>query len=155
MSDVATAPGHDLALCISDLKARKKDQALAEMATAAGGAGFVTDAPLLTEFLKLRERLGVTAIGKGVAIPHARSTTVYLPRLVIARSPRGIDWSARDGTLVQLVILVLSPGEWSEESHHGWLARASSLARLQRNRQKLVDASTPAAASVIIREALS
>ena len=155
MSVVATAPGHDLALCISDLKARKKDQALAEMANAAGTAGFVTDASLLSEFLRLRERLGVTAVGKGVAIPHARSTLVRLPRLVIARSPRGIDWSARDHAPVQLVMLVLSPGEWSDEAHHGWLARASSLARLQRTRQRLVGASTPAAASAILREALS
>ena len=155
MSVVTTAPGHDLALCIPDLRARKKDPALAEMATAAGIAGFVTDASLLAEFLKLRERLGVTAIGKGVAIPHARSTTVHLPRLVIARSPRGIDWSARDEMPVQLVILVLSPAEWTEQAHHGWLARGASLARLQRTRQKLVAAPTPALATAILREALS
>ena|SRR5258706_11860796 len=155
MSVAAAPPGYDLSLFIPDLKARKKEQAFAELVNAACDAGVVTDAPLLLEFLKLRERLGATAIGKGVAIPHARSATILTPRFLMARSQRGIDWGATDGVPVQLVFLVLSPGEWSDEAHHGWLARATSLARLQRTRQKLLGAASPSAAAAIAREVMS
>ena len=155
MSVAAAPPGYDLALFIPDLKARKKEQALAELVTAGSDAGIVTDVPLLVEFLKLRERLGTTAIGKGVAVPHARSATILTPRFLMARSQRGIDWGAADHLPVQLVFLVLSPGEWSDEAHHGWLARATSLARLQRTRQKLLGAASPSAAAAIAREVMS
>lgn len=155
MSMATAPPGYDLALFVLDLKARKKEPAFAELANAARNAGIVTDAPLLVEFLKLRERLGPTAIGKGVAIPHARSAVVQAPRVLMARSPRGIDWGAEDGAAVQLVFLVLSPGEWSDEAHHSWLARATTLARHLRTRQKLLAAPSAAAALAIVREAMA
>ena len=65
---------------------------------------------------------------------------VIEPRILIARSRKGIDWSAPDGQAVHLVMLVLSPGECSEEGHIELVARAASVARLQRNRSRLLEA---------------
>jgi fructose PTS system EIIBC or EIIC component len=137
----ATVPtGHDLALCISDLRSRKKEAALAEMVMAARELAVIADPELLLELLRLRERLGNTGLGKGIAVPQARSSTVLVPRVIVARSARGIDWGATDETPVTLAMLVLAPAEWSDEAYFGLISRTASATRLQRNRQKLMDA---------------
>jgi PTS system nitrogen regulatory IIA component len=130
----------DSSLYIADLRPRKRDSVLHELVACAHRAGVVREPSLLLEVLALRERLGSTSIGKGVAAPNARSITVVDPHLLLARSRRGIDWRAPDGLPVQLVLLVLSPAESSVESHHEFLSRAVASVRLHRNRQKLLDA---------------
>jgi PTS system nitrogen regulatory IIA component len=130
----------DPSLYIPELKARKKDAALAELSALAHQAGAVRGTELLRELLVARERLGNTAVGKGVALPNARSLTVNRAQLVIARCRRGIEWDAPDGLPVTLVLLTLTPGEWGEAAHHALLGRAAAVARLQRNRQRLLDA---------------
>lgn len=152
----ATVPtGHDLALCIPDLRSRKKEAALAEMVTAARELGVVSDPALLLELLRLRERLGNTGLGKGIAIPQARSSTVLVPRVIVARSSRGIDWGAADEAPVTLTMLVLAPAEWSDEAYLGLIARTASATRLQRNRQKLMDAESLDEFGAAWREAAS
>ncbi|MBI1796897.1 MAG: PTS sugar transporter subunit IIA [Candidatus Eisenbacteria bacterium] len=142
----------DPSLYIPDLKARKRDAALAELAELAQRQGVVRGASLLLDLLLLRERLGTTAVGKGVALPAARSLTVERPQLVIARSRRGIDWSAFDGEPVSLVLLALSPAESSDAAHHAFVARGAAVARLQRNRQKLLEAPNVETVMTVLRE---
>ncbi len=133
-------PVLDSSLYIPELKARTTDSVLAQLVTVVHRAGVVRGAGPLLELLRLRERLGTTAIGKGVAVPHARSLTVDRPALVVARSHRGVAWDAGDGLPAKLILLVLSPGEWGEEAHHAFLARTVGAVRLQRNRQRLLEA---------------
>lgn len=125
------------------------------MVTAARELGVVVDSELLLELLRLRERLGNTGLGKGVAIPQARSSTVLAPRVIVARSSRGIDWGAEDEVPVTLAMLVLAPAEWSDEAYFGLISRTASATRLQRNRQKLMDAESLAELGAAWREAAS
>ena len=153
---LTTAPSVlDLSLYIPDLKSKKRDAALAEMIGLAHHGGVVRDADLLVELVRVRERAGGTAIGKGVALPHARSLTVMKAQLVVARSSRGIDWAAPDGQAVHLVLLSLVPADWSESAFHGFVARAAAVARIQKRRQKLLAAETHEALAVAFREALA
>ncbi|HYM80938.1 MAG TPA: PTS sugar transporter subunit IIA [Candidatus Limnocylindria bacterium] len=140
MTVAAIPSAFDLAHCIPDLKPKRRDAALAELVGLAHQSGSVREAEPLLDLLLLRERLGTTAIGKCVAVPHARSLTVVRSQLVVARSKRGVDWNAPDGQPIQLILLVLSPAEATDAAHQGFLARAVAVARLQRNRQKLLDA---------------
>ena len=150
---VTPAPITDLSLYIPDLKPKKKDAALAEMVARAHASGAVREPALLVELLRVREKIGVTALGKGVAVPHARSVTVMRPQLVVARALKGIDWGAPDDVDVTLILLALSPAEWSGEAHHAFLGRAVAAARLQKNRQKLLAASTLDDLTTVLREA--
>ena len=122
---------------------------------AARELGVVTDPELLLDLLKLRERLGNTGLGKGTAVPQARSSTVLVPRVIVARSTRGIDWGAADETPVTLTMLVLAPAEWSDEAYLSLIARTASATRLQRNRQKLMEAESLDALGAAWREAAS
>jgi mannitol/fructose-specific phosphotransferase system IIA component (Ntr-type) len=146
-------PVLDSSLYIPELKARTKESGLAQLVTVAHRSGAVRGAGQLLELLRLRERLGTTALGKGVAVPHARSLTVDRPSLVVARSHRGVEWDAPDGLPANLFLLVLSPGEWGEEAHHAFLARAVGAARLQRNRQRLLEAESFDDVAGVLREA--
>ena len=150
---LGTAPSVlDPSLYIPELKPRNKVAALGHLVSLAHAAGAVRVPGLLLDLLAIRERLGSTGIGKGVALPNARSLTVSRPLLVVGRSHRGIEWNAPDGLRVMLVLLALSPGEWGEEVHHGFLARAAAVARLQRNRQRLLDATSYAEVASVLRE---
>lgn len=60
--------------------------------------------------LLARESLQGTALGNGVAIPHARIPGLRSPRLLLARAPAIPDWDAPDSRPVTLVVCLFSPG---------------------------------------------
>jgi mannitol/fructose-specific phosphotransferase system IIA component (Ntr-type) len=145
----------DSSLYIPELKSRRRESVVAEMVACAQRAGTVRQPDALRDLLALRERLGSTAVGKGVAVPNARSLAVTRPCLVVARSRRGIDWGAADEAPVSLVFLALSPGEVSESTHHHLLSGVVGVARYQRNRTRLLDATTFEVVSGVLKEALA
>jgi PTS system fructose-specific IIA component/PTS system nitrogen regulatory IIA component len=58
-----------------------------------------------------REVLGSTAIGSGVAIPHARSSGVATVLGAIAHFRFGLDFDSLDGQPVFVVCLLVSPAD--------------------------------------------
>jgi mannitol/fructose-specific phosphotransferase system IIA component (Ntr-type) len=56
-----------------------------------------------------REQLGPTAIGEGVAIPHATTPALRHIIGIGARCTSGVPWRAPDGAPVRRVCLVLAP----------------------------------------------
>ena len=56
-----------------------------------------------------REKLTPTAIGHGVAIPHARLESQEHVKAVLGRSEIGVSWDAPDEQPVHLVFLFVSP----------------------------------------------
>jgi mannitol/fructose-specific phosphotransferase system IIA component (Ntr-type) len=61
------------------------------------------------EALLRREELGSTAIGCGVAVPHATYPGIGSTLGAIARFPAGVDFDSLDGERVRLVCLLVSP----------------------------------------------
>lgn len=116
-------------------------------------AGALRDADSVFEALQLRERLGSTGVGKGVAVPNARALAVLDGRWILARSDRGIDWNGPDGLPVHLVLLVLSTPESPVIAHVESVARAMTLTRLARARTRLLEARGAEEMAAIIRQA--
>ncbi|MGK7864467.1 PTS sugar transporter subunit IIA [Falsiroseomonas sp. E2-1-a4] len=75
--------------------------------------------------LQAREALGSTALGRGVALPHARMAGDYPPLMLFARLAKPIDYEARDEEPVDLVILVL----WPEAAPEGFLPTLAATCR--------------------------
>jgi mannitol/fructose-specific phosphotransferase system IIA component (Ntr-type) len=73
-----------------------------------------------------RETLGTTAMGKGMAFPHLRTSAVDRNAGAIGVSTTGIDFGALDGLPTRVVILVLSPMERRVE-HFQILGRLAKL----------------------------
>ncbi len=63
-----------------------------------------------------REKLGSTALGCGVAIPHGRTKALRDPVCAFARTQTPIPFEAPDGQPVQLVFAMLVP-EHATEAH--------------------------------------
>ena len=106
---------------IPALKVNSKKQALQELAARAAVLTGQNERAVF-EVLLQREKLGTTAVGYGVAIPHGK-----LPKLekifgLFARLERPIDFEAMDGQPVDLVFLLLAP-ESAGADHLKALAR--------------------------------
>lgn len=78
-----------------------------------------------------REKLGSTALGRGVAMPHARVDWLEAPVAILARLSHPIEMGARDGEPVDLVFLVL----WPESAAEGFLPALSGICRALRDNQ--------------------
>jgi len=154
-TEIITSSAPASSLCLPDIKPRRRDAVFDALLACAAAAGVVRQPGLLLATLQRRERLYSSAIGKGVAVPHARSIAVASARLVVGRSTRGIDWGAADGLPVHLVWMVLAPSDVSTEFFHGLLARAVRAMRLQRQRQRVLDACSPESVALALRESAS
>jgi len=63
----------------------------------------------ILELLILREQIGTTAIGQGIALPHCFSPQVHEPILAFGISPNGIPFPSLDGRLVHFVFVLILP----------------------------------------------
>lgn len=60
-------------------------------------AGNLSDKAEYTQAIKAREEQGSTAVGEGIAIPHAKCSAVKRPGLAAITVPDGVDYEALDG----------------------------------------------------------
>jgi len=90
------------------LRAGDRFAAIRELCRAAAPATRLSVAEV-TAAVDARERLMGTAIGKGVAVPHARIEALRRPLVAFGRAPAGLAWDAPDGEPVKFVFLVLTP----------------------------------------------
>ena len=93
----------------------------------------------ILEGLEAREALGSTAFGKGVAIPHCRSTAVKRPTLALLKLATPCRFDAPDAVPVTLVFGLVSP-ENAGATHLHALAAISRLVRNEAMLQALHDA---------------
>ncbi len=112
---------------ITALPASSKAQVLRALAEAAAVANDL-DPQEIFEILRERERLGSTAIGEGVAIPHAK--VPGLDHLVgwIAKLEQPLEFDAIDDKPVDLVVMLLAP-ESAGADHLRVLAQLSRMAK--------------------------
>jgi PTS system nitrogen regulatory IIA component len=82
----------------------------------------------LVSVLLERERLGTTAIGDNIAIPHGKMPGLRGVLAVFGRSLEGIDCHSLDGAPTKLFFLLVAP-EDSAGIHLKALARVSRLLR--------------------------
>lgn len=70
--------------------------------------------PVLRDIVQ-RETLGTTAIGRGVAVPHARLDHLDRTIIGVGLSDDGVEFHALDGAPVHAIFLVLGSEEKSDE----------------------------------------
>ncbi len=97
------------------------------------------DRVAVSEGLEQREALGSTGFGRGVAIPHCRSTGVRRPTVVLLKLTAPVDFAAADSMPVSLVFGLVSP-EKAGSTHLHALAAISRLSRDEAMLQMMLDA---------------
>ncbi|MDR2364865.1 MAG: PTS sugar transporter subunit IIA [Zoogloeaceae bacterium] len=97
------------------------------------------------ENLLTREKLGSTALGQGVAIPHGRVKGMKKTLGAFIRPRHPIDFDAPDERPVQLIFVLLAPEQATEESLQILAALATCFAERD-FREKLLAAPDAASA---------
>ena len=116
---------------LTDLAVKTLDQAMDAALDALGEARAISvgAVPLLRKALRAREAAGATAVGNGVAMPHARVAVVKRLVLAVIRVlPPGLP-EGPDGKRVSIVFCFLSPLAAGGHDHLVLLQRIAKAAR--------------------------
>lgn len=113
---------------VTDIKSTKKEEVIKELVEALINGGEIEKRyrNKLIEALMAREALGSTAIGQGVAIPHAKSECVNKLVAAFGLSRKGVDFDSLDGEPAYIFFLLVAPQD-SAGPHLKALARISRL----------------------------
>ena len=142
----------DTSLDLLELRHRRRESALHQLVQCAVEHQAVRHPGLLETLLVRRERFGSTALGRTHAVTGAWSWCVRTPLVVVGLSGKGLDWGDDVGVDVELVALVLTPGESGEELHFRRMEAVTGAFRLQRQRQRLFDHRDLPTLSLLLRE---
>lgn len=139
-------------MIIPEISSRERDSALEEMVEFLESKNKIRNGKDLFEKLIQREKLGSTAIGDGIAIPHCKSKEAESPLLVLAVSKRGVQFEALDGKPTHILFLVVSSPDNPGQS----LQILASIAHLVRKAgslpKRIMAAKNPRKILEIIRE---
>lgn len=127
------------ALVLPDLQGQSKGEVLRELAEPMAVQYPQIDAGRLVDVLWERERLGSTAIGDGIAIPHGKLPGLKSVRAAFGRHLRGVDFDSLDGQPTKLFFLLIAPDD-SVGQHLKALARVSRLLKDDAFRAQLLTA---------------
>ena len=111
------------------LKVNSKKQVLHELAARAAPLSGQNERSIF-DILMQREKLGSTAVGNGIAIPHGKMPGLTRLFGLFARLDRPVDFEALDNQPVDLVFLLLAP-EAAGADHLQALSRIARLTRDQ------------------------
>ena len=92
---------------------------------------FKIDSQNLLETLIKREKLGSTAVGNGIAIPHANCPNIDKPKVFVAILSNSLDFNANDDQPVDIIFLLLAPDNSGSEH----LQALALVSRLLRNKE--------------------
>ncbi|WP_303821924.1 fructose-specific PTS transporter subunit EIIC [Ruminococcus flavefaciens] len=73
--------------------------------------GHIADKEAYKKGILAREEKGSTAVGEGIAIPHAKSEAVKAPSLAAMTVPDGVDYEALDDEPSNLLFMIAAPND--------------------------------------------
>jgi mannitol/fructose-specific phosphotransferase system IIA component (Ntr-type) len=125
--------------------------AIEELVDLIAAGGVVSDREALIADTFDREEKGSTGIGKGIAIPHARTTGVRELVGALGVSRQGVDFESEDRQPCHLVFLILAPPAESTR----YLKALSAVACIGRDEDliaRLTSATSPEKVMAILGE---
>lgn len=139
-------------MILPELESEDRSGVLKEMVTCLKKKGKISKEKDLFDRLLQREKLGSTAIGDGVAIPHCKMKGTKNPIVMLAVSKKGVNFQSLDGNPSHIFFLVVS----SPDNPSLNLQILASIAHLVRKSssllKKILDAQNIQAILDIIRE---
>lgn len=112
-------------ICLN-AKADSKSEAITQGVELMSRSGNILDTQGYKQAVLKREEEGSTGIGEGIAIPHAKSSSVKNATLSAMVFPDGVDFDSLDGEKVKLLFMIAAP-EGKNEAHLEILSQLSEL----------------------------
>lgn len=100
--------------------------------------GNIADKEEYKKGILAREEKGSTAVGEGIAIPHAKSEAVKAPSLAAMTVPAGVDYEALDDEPSNLLFMIAAPNDG--DVHLEVLSRLMTILMDEDFRAKLLNA---------------
>ena len=126
-------------LIFLDVDARDKQEAIQKTIDMMQANGAISGGDKFYQAVMEREALGSTAIGKGLALPHARTQYVDEITIALTRLKTGIEFDATDGEPVELIFLLGTPIKVVGE-YLSVLAKLSKIVKDEKTRKKILKA---------------
>lgn len=101
-------------------------------------SGKISDREAYKKGIIAREEMSSTAVGEGIAIPHAKSTAVNEPSLAAMTVPDGVDYEAMDDEPSNLLFMIAAPNDG--DVHLEVLSRLMTILMDEDFREKLLAA---------------
>lgn len=138
-----------------DADVRDRAHAL-DVAAAAicSGANGLDPAPIFRALWR-REQTGSTALGEGMAIPHARIGGIARPITLFMRTKRPVSFDAPDGKPVSQLLVIAVPEDGAQEDHLQLLALVAQLFSDRDFRTQLDRAPNATAAADVFRAGIA
>ncbi len=136
-------------LIAADLKASGKLAVIEELAHVITRVHDEINPDAVARAVLERERISSTALGHGVAIPHAKTPVVDTIVGCLGLSREGIDFDAEDGRPTRIFFTLIAP-ETSSGEHLKVLARIARLCQGEGFREALLASESAAAAYELI-----
>ena len=115
-----------------------KNEAIDKLVSLQIKGGNISDAEAYKKGILAREKMSSTAIGDGIAIPHAKSEAVKRPGLAAITVPDGVDYEALDGKPSDLLFMIAAPNDG--DVHLEVLSRLMTMLMDEEFRKKLISA---------------
>ena len=124
-----------------DCKFKNKDEGISDLANILYQSAIINSTDGFIAAVKKRETQTTTAVGFGIAIPHARSEFVLKPGIAIGRSEPFL-WDGENKQEVNLIFLLAVPEQIEYPEYMKMLASISRMLVHQRFRNALLAANT-------------
>ncbi|MBN9647427.1 PTS sugar transporter subunit IIA [Terrisporobacter glycolicus] len=124
-----------------NLVSKDKSSVVDELVDLVNNSGNLNNKKEYKEAILAREELSTTAIGEGVAIPHAKNKAVNKACLAAGISKEGIDYEAFDDSLSHLFFMIAAP-DGANDTHLEVLSRLSTILMDEKFRNDLINASS-------------
>lgn len=116
-----------------------KTEAIDKLVSLHKKCGNISDIKTYKDGILARETAGTTAVGEGIAIPHAKNKAVKKPALTAITVPKGVDYDAMDGKPSNLIFMIAAP-ENGGDVHLEVLSRLMVLLMDENFRSQLLSA---------------
>jgi PTS system nitrogen regulatory IIA component len=136
-----------------DLEADDPDSVLVQAASWIAAERPELQADELLKRFRKREEMGSTALGEGIALPHARVPGLEGAFIAIARLTKPVEWGAPDKQPVWLAVFSIVD-EQKTQLHLQMLARLSRILHIASQREAVRDAASPEAVVEIFTHAV-
>lgn len=133
------------------LNCTTRDETIRLMAEELSKQGKIQDVEEFYHAILDREKIVSTGIGMGVAIPHAKLTSVEDFFIAIGILSQGVEWNAIDGSAVRLIFMIGGP----DDKQTAYLQILSSLTMAikdEERRKKILTLNSPEAMIQLFQE---
>ena len=114
-----------------------KKSCIQEMAEFLFEKGVITSLDAFLEAIFERENLMSTGIGRGIVIPHARSSVVSKLKIALYTLENELEYKSIDGEPVKIIFMIAVPESMKQE-YMKVLSLISNFCKEEENREKLI-----------------